>query len=88
MEKNLRKNNGITLIALIITIFILLILAGVAIAVLTGDNGLFSITRYAKKNAEISAIEEQLKLGIYETTLDNYNNKLNIGGTKNGTKNK
>ena len=78
MEKNLRKNNGITLIALIITIIILLILAGVAIAALTGDNGLFSRTRYAKKNAEISAIEEQLKLGIYETTLDNYNNKLNI----------
>lgn len=78
MEKNLRKNNAITLIALIITIIILLILAGVAIAALTGDNGLFSRTRYAKKNAEISAIEEQLKLGIYETTLDNYNNKLNI----------
>lgn len=44
MEKNLRKNNAITLIALIITIIILLILAGVAIAVLTGDNGLFSRT--------------------------------------------
>ncbi|MEI3395286.1 MAG: hypothetical protein V8R82_06270 [Clostridia bacterium] len=44
MEKNLRKNNAITLIALIITIIILLILAGVAIAALTGDNGLFSRT--------------------------------------------
>ena len=41
MEK-IRKNKGITLIALVITIVILLILAGIAIAALTGDNGLFS----------------------------------------------
>ena len=35
-----RSNQGITLIALVITIIVLLILAGVAIATLTGDNGL------------------------------------------------
>ena len=33
-----KKNNGITLIALVITIIVLLILAGVAIATLTGEN--------------------------------------------------
>ena len=48
MEKNLRKNNGITLIALVITIVILLILAGITIASLTGDNGLFSRAQQAK----------------------------------------
>ena len=37
----MKKNNGITLIALVITIIILLILAGVTIATLTGENGLF-----------------------------------------------
>ena len=36
---NFRKNQGITLIALVITVIVLLILAGVTIATLTGDNG-------------------------------------------------
>ena len=39
MERlNINKNRGITLIALVITIIVLLILAGVSIAMLTGDN--------------------------------------------------
>lgn len=35
-----KENRGITLIALVITIIVLLILAGVSIATLTGDNGI------------------------------------------------
>ena len=43
MEKQkLRKNKGITLIALVITIIVLLILAGVSIAMLTGNNRHFN----------------------------------------------
>lgn len=38
MRETKRNNNGITLIALIVTIIVLLILAGVTIATLTGDN--------------------------------------------------
>ena len=39
MKKKLqRKQNGITLIALVITIIVLLILAGISIAMLTGEN--------------------------------------------------
>ena len=38
MKLNLKERNGITLIALVITIIVLLILAGVVIATLTGDN--------------------------------------------------
>ena len=38
MRETKRKNRGITLIALIVTIIVLLILAGVTIATLTGDN--------------------------------------------------
>ena len=41
MKGYLKRKRGITLIALVITIVILLILAGIAIASLTGDNGLF-----------------------------------------------
>lgn len=40
--KNFRKNQGITLIALVITVIVLLILAGITIATLTGDNGILT----------------------------------------------
>ena len=41
-KSQLKPNNGITLIALVITIIVLLILAGVTIATLTGDNRNFN----------------------------------------------
>ena len=54
------KQKGITLIALVITIIVLLILAGVSIATLTGDNGLLTKTQNAKNKTE-QATEEELK---------------------------
>lgn len=44
-----KYNNGITLIALVVTIVILLILAGIAISALTGENGLFKRARQAQE---------------------------------------
>ena len=41
-KQNIIKENGITLIALVITVIVLIILAGVTIAVLTGDNGILT----------------------------------------------
>lgn len=38
----MKENKGITLIALVITIIVLIILAGVSIAMLTGNNGIIS----------------------------------------------
>ena len=49
-----KGNHGITLIALVITIIVLLILAGVAIATLTGENGV--LTRASKTKTEILRI--------------------------------
>ena len=50
------KINGITLIALVITIIVLLILAGVTIATLTGDNGIIGKARRSKiQNRVISS---------------------------------
>lgn len=46
-------NEGITLIALVITIIVLLILAGVTIASLTGDNGLLTKARQAQEDTKI-----------------------------------
>ena len=58
-QKRMQKNSkGITLIALVITIILLLILAGVAIATLTGDNGILNQAGRAKdKTTEAESIE-------------------------------
>jgi len=56
------NQNGITLIALVITIVVLLILAVVSISTLTGDNGLLSRARQAEFSTEYKEIEENVKL--------------------------
>lgn len=67
MKKN---QNGITLIALVITIIVLLILAGVSIAMLTGENGILTKATSAKKESAIGEVEEAVKLGIAEIQAD------------------
>ena len=60
MKKNQEK--GITLIALVITIIVLLILAGVTIATLTGDNGILTRAIDAKEQTEIGEEKEKVEL--------------------------
>ena len=63
MERlKINKNRGITLIALVITIVVLLILAGVSIAMLTGENGILNQAKKAKEETEIASEEEKVKL--------------------------
>lgn len=57
-----KENEGITLIALVVTIIVLLILAGVTIATLTGDNGILTKTNEAKEQTEIGKEKEIVKL--------------------------
>ena len=58
----MRNQKGITLIALVITIIVLLILAGVAIAMLTGDNGIITNAQAARSNTAFRAADEQMRL--------------------------
>ena len=51
MQK-INKQKGITLIALVVTIIVLLILAGISIATLTGENGLITKTNTAKEKTK------------------------------------
>ena len=60
----LKNNKGITLIALVITIIVLLILAGVSIAMLTGDNGILSQADTAVTETHVGAAEEAIKLTV------------------------
>ena len=62
---------GITLIALVITIIVLLILAGVSIATLTGQNGILTQSQNAKEQTENSNNWEQVKLAVTAGKLEN-----------------
>lgn len=62
MKIKLKENQGITLIALVITIIVLLILAGISIAMLTGNNGMITKVTSAVEETEISTIKEILSL--------------------------
>ena len=65
------KENAITLIALVITIIVLLILAGVSIAMLTGTNGILTQAQKAKMSTELSSYKEQLELYKTEKLSEN-----------------
>ena len=58
----MKNNKGITLIALIVTIIVLIILAGVAIAMLSGDNGVLKNAEAARYDTSISTFDERVKL--------------------------
>ena len=58
----MRKQKGITLIALIITIILMLILAGVVLSLTIGKNGIFKTAKYAVEEQKIAEITEQLEL--------------------------
>ncbi|MCI8384476.1 MAG: type II secretion system protein [Clostridia bacterium] len=68
--KQEKNNKGITLIALVITIIVLLILAGVSIATLTGENGILNKSTSAKQDKEQQEGKELIKLAINEMMIE------------------
>ena len=71
---NNKKEKGITLIALVITIIILLILAGVTISTLTGNNGLIEKAKESKTKAEIAKVKEEIQTDILGKEVENKGN--------------
>ena len=70
IKKEKNTNKGITLIALIVTIIVLLILAGVSIATLTGDNGLLNKAGEAKEQTEVAEVKDRAQLDILDWQAD------------------
>ncbi|MCI8761018.1 MAG: hypothetical protein HFJ34_07955, partial [Clostridia bacterium] len=64
------SNRGITLIALIITIIILLILAGISIATLTGENGILKKAVQSNEKSQKAQAEEEIKLVLNEWQIE------------------
>ena len=84
MEK-LRKTNGITLIALIITIVVLIILAGVVIMAINGNGGILNNANKAAEKYNSKASEEEELLGTLENKLKEYTGENSDKPTKEPT---
>ena len=70
LKKMAKERRGVTLIALVITIIVLLILAGVTIAMLTGDNGIISKAMQAKNKTEEARKTEEAGLKEIEDYIN------------------
>ncbi|MFQ9296964.1 MAG: SUMF1/EgtB/PvdO family nonheme iron enzyme [Clostridia bacterium] len=79
LRDTLRRNKGITLIALVVTIIVLLILAGISIAMLTGQNGILNRAAEAKEKTRAAQEDENEKLQGYEKIINQYAENLPIG---------
>lgn len=77
MKNFVKTNKGITLIALVITIIVLLILAGVAISMLSGDNGILNKAKQAKDATRGGEVQETVALEAANNAGAEY-----LGGTK------
>ena len=70
-KKTSRREKGITLIALIVTIIVLLILAGVTISSVVGNQGIIGKTKDSTSKYTQRQAEEQVALLMQEYTIDN-----------------
>jgi hypothetical protein len=76
--KEMEKQKGITLIALVITIIILLILAGISIATLTGENGILSKANTAQTETEKAGAKEKVQMAV----MSSYDNSGKLDYTQ------
>lgn len=81
----MRNQRGITLIALVITIIVLLILAGVSIAMLTGDNGILTKSNQAKEETVMGEAADKINLAINAEYANILADKKMSGATGSGT---
>ena len=84
MKKTFKNSKGITLVALVITIIILLILAGISISALT-NTGIFQKAKEAKQKSDDAALDQNTKLDEYEKELDKYLPKKLVDKVNDGT---
>ena len=79
LKNTFKKNKGITLIALVVTIIVLLVLAGVSISMLTGQNGILNRAAEAKEKSAAAQEDENEELQGYEKIINLYAENLPMG---------
>lgn len=75
MKINLKGTKGITLVALVVTIIILVILAGVSINLVIGNSGIIAKAQIAKKNAENAAWLEKAQMIVTRSKNEQRKNR-------------
>ena len=71
-QLNNKKERGITLIALVVTIIVLIILAGISINLIFGTNGIINKAKSSKTLTEQASLNEQIALGEIDKELEKY----------------
>ncbi len=74
MQEQKNKERGITLIALVVTIIVLIILAGVSINMLVGDNGIITQAQSAQRETEEAEAREKLEMALLDLQMEKYTN--------------
>ena len=80
MEKitKIKYDKGITLIALVITIIVILILAAISITMLSGDNGILNQAAKAKVKTELASLKEQVEIAVVSYQADIINSRKTL----------
>ena len=78
----MKSNKGITLVALVITIIVLLILAGVSISLVVGDNGVLTQAKTSSDKTKISQFKEALGIAINDVQTAYFANYANVATTE------
>ena len=66
----MKNQKGITLVVLVVTIVVLIILTGISINLVLGDNGIITIAKKARENTELAKIEEEKELNELYAQLE------------------
>ena len=77
-----KRERGVTLIALAVTIIVMLILAGATIATLTGEDGIIAQTHRAKEESKKAELKEKVKLEVAEKRFENLGGQLKASALK------
>lgn len=81
----MKNNKGITLIALVVTIIVLLILAGVSIAMLTGDNGILGRAKESATQTAVTNARDEISMKVSECVTEYF--AVHYAGANNSTYN-
>ena len=82
MLEKTKGQGGITLVALVVTIVVLLILAGVSIAMLTGQKGILTQANNAKNATELASAKEKVELAVIGAISQTRDGTLTVGNLR------
>ena len=74
------NQRGVTIVSLVVTVIVLIILAGISISAIWGENGIITIAKQSKENLQVSVNEEQERLLLLTNSL--YSNNITGGGSE------